>query len=75
MGFRYWYEGVMFVVIFGALVLVPCFFIAWIGCEMANALGNSPTKSARIQTDACWKVFIIEMVSFFFIAICFHLVN
>ena len=75
MGFRYWYEGIIFVFVFGVLVLVPCFLTMVIGSKMVNDLGNFPTKSARIQRDACWKALIVEIVSFFFLAVFFHILN
>ncbi len=73
MGFKYWYEGIIFIVIFGMLVLIPCFFTAVIGSKMVNDLGNFPTKSAKIQSSACWKVLIIEIIFFIFFAAFFQL--
>ena len=75
MGFRYWYEGIIFIVVFGALILVPCFLTMVIGSKMVNDLGNFPTKSAQFQRSACWKVFVVEIVAFFFLAVFFHILN
>lgn len=75
MGFRYWYEALIFVFSFGAIILVPCFLIAVWGSKMINDLGNFPTKSAQIQSSAGWKIFIVEMFSFFCLAVFFHIFN
>ena len=64
MGFRYWYQGIIFVLIFGFIVGLPCFFVALFGTKMINDLGNFPTKVAKIQVDVLWKIFIVEIVSF-----------
>ena len=75
MGFRYWYEGIIFIVVFGAIIGIPCFLTAVIGSKMINDLGNFPTKSAQIQSQAAWKIFIIEIITFIFLTIFFHLLN
>ena len=75
MGFAHWYEGIVFILIFSAIVVIPCFAVAIIGSRMINDLGNFPTKSADIQSGACWKVLLIEIVSFFFMSAFFHFFN
>ena len=75
MGFAHWYEGVVFILIFSTIIGVPCFAVAVIGTRMVNDLGNFPTKSAGIQSRACWKVLLIELVSFFLLAAFFHFFN
>ena len=72
MGFRDWYESILFIMVFGTLVLAPCFFTAVVGSKMLNDLGNFPTKSAQIQSSACWKVLIVEIISFVLLAAFFH---
>ena len=47
----------------------------FIGSNMVNDLGNFPTKSSKIQSSACWKVLIVEIISFFFLAVFFHVLN
>ena len=73
MGFKYWYEGLIFVIVFGALIAIPCSLIAMIGSKMFNDLGNFPTKAAQIQSSACWKVLLIEIVSFALFAVFLHI--
>lgn len=75
MGFKYWYEGLMFIVVFGAMVGVPCYFTAVIGSKMLNDLGNFPTKSAQIQSSAAWKILIIEVVTFGCFAVFFNILS
>ena len=64
MGFRYWYEGVIFVLIFGSIVALSCFFVTLFGTKMINDLGNFPTKVAKIQVNVLWKLGIVEAASF-----------
>ena len=73
MGFRYWYEGIIFITIFATLVGVPSFFTAVIGSKMLNDLGNFPSRSAQIQSSACWKVLVVEIITFILFAGFFHL--
>ena len=75
MGFAFWYEAVIFIFLFSVIVGLPCFGVAVIGSKMVNDLGNFPTKSAKIQKGACWKVLLIEMVSFFLLSVFYHVFN
>ena len=75
MGFTHWYEALIFILVFSAIVGVPCFAVAVIGTRMVNELGNFPTKAAQIQSGASWKVLIIAIVSFFFLSAFFHFFN
>ncbi len=63
MGFKSWYEALIFIFLLGSLVLVPCGFIAVIGSNMINALGNFPTKSAKVQAKSCLIVLGIWLLS------------
>ena len=72
MGFAHWYEATIFILVFSTIVGLPCFAVAVIGTQMINDMGNFPTKAAEIQSGACWKVLLIEIVSFFFLALFFH---
>ena len=73
MGFRYWYEGVLFVVFFGFIVAMPCFFIATLGSKTINQLGNFPTKTAKTQVNVLWKISVVEIVSFMLWIIFFRI--
>ena len=73
MGFRYWYEGIIFVLFFGLIIGLPCFFVTVLGSKMVNDLGNFPTKTAKIQVGVLWKLFIVEIVSFLMLAVFFHI--
>jgi hypothetical protein len=73
MGFKYWYEGVLFVLFFGSIVALPCFFVALLGTKMINELGNFPTKVAKIQVSVLWKLFIVEIVSFGMLTVFFRI--
>ena len=73
MGFKYWYEGIVFTLVFGVLIIVPCFFIASLGGQMLNEIGNFPTKAAQIQANTFWKVLTIEIVALAALAAFFHI--
>ena len=73
MGFRYWYEGALFVLFFGLIVGLPCFFVAFLGSKMVNDLGNFPTKTAKIQVGILWKIFIVEVVAFLMLVAFYHI--
>jgi len=73
MGFRYWYEGILFVSFFTLIVGLPCFFVAVLGSKMINDLGNFPTKTAKIQVNVLWKLFIVEVISFGILTVFFRI--
>ncbi len=73
MGFRYWYEGVLFVSFFSLIIGLPCFFVAVLGSNMINHLGNFPTKTAKIQVGVLWKLFIVEVISFMLLMVFFRI--
>ena len=73
MGFRLWYEGLKIVLSFSFVVGLPCILVTLIGMKMINDLGNSPSKSASIQTGTIWKLFIIEIVTGFMFWIFFRI--
>lgn len=63
MGFKYWYEGLIFIFSFSLIIAIPCVCVVLMGTKMINELGNFPTKSAKIQTGTLWKLFIIEIIA------------
>ena len=69
MGFRYWYEGILLVSMFGFVVGLPCFFVAFWGSKMINEMGNFPTKAAKIQVGVIWKLLIVEIFSFMLLVV------
>ena len=73
MGFAHWSEAIIVVLVFSVIIAIPCTAVAMIGTRMINDLGNFPTKSAQIQSSACWKVLLIEIVSFFLLSVFFHI--
>ncbi|MBI3602305.1 MAG: hypothetical protein HY209_05370 [Candidatus Omnitrophica bacterium] len=73
MGFRLWYEGILFMVSFGLIVGLPCFFVAVLGSKMINDLGYFPTKAAKIQLNMSWKIFMVEVVAFLMLIVFFHI--
>ncbi len=64
-GFQHWLQGLVMIGLFLIAVALPCFFIGLWGSKMINDLGNHPSQSAKIQAGASWKIFLVEIVSFF----------
>ena len=64
MVFKHWFQGLILVFLFLAMVGIPCFFVSLWGSKMVNDLGNFPTQSAKIQLSASWKILLVEIVSF-----------
>ena len=73
MGYKFWGEGLVFVVFFWLIIIIPCVFVAVLGSRMVNEIGNMPSKSAQIQAGASWKVFLAEILSFVLLAVFFHI--
>lgn len=73
MGFRYWYEGFLFILFFIFIIGLPCFFVSYLGTKMINDLGNFPTKTAKIQVGILWKLLIVEVFSFGLFVLFFHI--
>jgi hypothetical protein len=73
MGFRFWYEGTLFILFFLFIVGLPCFFVAFLGTKMMNDLGNFPTKTAKIQMNIIWKLLLVEIFSFGLLTLFFHI--
>ncbi len=63
MGFRFWYEGILFISYFALIIGLPCFMVSLLGTKMINDLGNFPTKSAKIQTVTLLQLFVVEIIA------------
>ena len=72
MGFMQWQQAIIYILLFAFIIAVPCMAVTVIGTRMVNDIGNFPTKAAQIQSSACWKVLIFEIISFFMLAVFFH---
>lgn len=73
MGFKYWHEAFIFVIIFSVLVIVPCYFIATFGAKMINEMGNFPTRAEEIQSKSLWKVLVTFIVAALALSVFFHI--
>ena len=59
MVFKYWFEGLVVVLLFIVMVGLPCTLVAIFGSKMINDLGNFPTKTPGIQVQGAW-IFVVE---------------
>ncbi len=73
MGAKFSAESLIFVSLFAFIVAVPCIFVSVLGSRMVNDMGNSPSSSAHIGVNACWKVLLAELFSFVLFALFFHI--
>ncbi len=73
MGFEFWGEGILFIFIFLIIVGIPCVGVAILGYRMICELGYFPSKTPAIQTGVFFKLIILEIISFLFIIIFYHL--
>ncbi len=64
MGFKHWYQGLQILMMFAVVVGFPCFWTGFLGSKMINEMGNHPSRAARIQASATWKMLIVEAISF-----------
>jgi len=56
--------GTVFVLIFGAIMLIPCAAVAWLGYHAIAKIGQYPSKTPAIQMGVLLKLVVIEVVSF-----------
>jgi len=53
----------VFMLVFWALMLIPCVGVGWLGKRLIEDLGRYPSKTPAIQTGILFKLAIIEIVS------------
>ena len=56
--------ALVFILIFWAMLLVPCIGAGWIGWQLITKLGQHPSKTPSIQMGILLKLIIVEIVSF-----------
>lgn len=69
-----WDVGILFVIGFFIVTIIPCVGVAVIGYRMITKLGQYPSKTPEIQLSIWAKLFLIEAFSFgliyFFYTLC-----
>ena len=73
MKFQYWHEGFVFIGLFLFMVGLPCVVTAILGTRLIDNLGQWPSKNARLQMGVCVQLLLVEIFSFFMLAIFFHI--
>ena len=64
MQYEYWNTGILLVIGFFFLMIIPCVSVAIIGYRMLTKLGQYPSKTPEIQMSICLILLIIEAFSF-----------
>lgn len=62
--FDLWSESLIFAMIFGIIIIVPCVLVALLGRKLIDKLGAYPSKAPEIQLSICWQLVVIEVVTF-----------
>ena len=62
--------AVIFILIFYAIMLIPCIGIGWVGYKLLDRLGRYPSRTPAIQLSVLFQLVVIEVVSFTLI-LCF----
>ena len=70
--FDLWGESFVFFMIYSIIILVPCVLVAIMGKKMITQLGLYPTKTPAIQMSIFMQLVIMEILTFFFLIIFFH---
>ena len=53
----------VFIMVFWAIMLIPCIGIGWISVKFINRLGRYPSKTPAIQMSILWKLIFVEVIS------------
>ncbi len=53
----------VFMLVFWALMLIPCVGVGWLGKRLIEDLGRYPSRTPAIQTGILFKLVVIEIVS------------
>ena len=64
MGFKYWWGGLVLISLFWVIIGTPCAVVALWGSKMVNDLGNTPSKSSKIQLSVWW-IYLVVFIFFF----------
>jgi len=70
--FNLYSEAFIFISLFAVLILVPCFFMIFVGRNMIDQIGRFPTKTALIQVKAVLKLLGIEVITFLMLIAFFN---
>ena len=62
--FSYWYEGLMFSIIFFVIMAIPCVLTAFLGSRLIYNLGQRPTKDVKAHLDMVLPLGTTMILSF-----------
>jgi len=71
--FAYWYEGLVFILIFTVIMAIPCVAIALLGSKLIGNLGQFPSKSARFHIQTALPLLGVMILTFGMFIIFFHI--
>lgn len=59
-----WGASLLFALIYGTIIVIPCVIIAVKGKRLIDNLGRFPTKAPGIQMSSLWWLVLVEAVTF-----------
>ena len=59
-----WVGSIIFCVVFGLIVIIPCIIIAIMGRKMINQMGQFPSQTPIIQMKVFLPLMVLEVVTF-----------
>ena len=71
--FVYWYEGLIFIVIFTIIMAIPCVAIAMLGSKLISNLGQYPSRSAKFHIETAMPLLGVMILTFGMFIIFFHI--
>ena len=70
--FDYWIESLIFWIFYAIIIIVPCVIIALMGRKMIAQLGLYPSRTPSIQMSVCYKLIIVEVITFTLLIAFYH---
>ncbi len=71
--FTYWYEGLIFILIFTVIIAIPCVTIALLGSKLIGNLGQYPSRSARLNLETALPLVGVMILTFGMFILFFHI--
>ncbi len=70
--FDLWGEALIFAIVYGFLIIVPCCLIVVMGNRLIKQLGQYPSKTPEILMSSCLPFIILEVCTFAFMLLFYN---
>ena len=68
-----WRVALIFIGLFFVIIAGPCFAVTVMGYKTIEEMGRYPSKTPFIQMSIFWKLVALEVLSFIFIIVFYHI--